>query len=247
MTYGNGAVTTKTYNNRYQMNGLNIGSLKQLAYTRDNTGNITAITDTLNPSTNKSYTYDDLNRLTIATGPYGAISYAYDPVGNRTYETTDTGNTTYNYTANTNKLSSATGEKAFNFSYDNDGNTTHENSRQSIYNYNQRLTRVTENGITESEYAYNGKGQRVKKWVYQGNQCTIFHYDRNGSMITESTGTGTIMAEYVSLNGQPLAKIEGNNIYYYPYGEIHTNSGTDIARHKFTGQIEVTWKSTKDF
>ncbi|MBI5665029.1 MAG: RHS repeat-associated core domain-containing protein [Nitrospirae bacterium] len=26
------------------------------------------------------------------------------------------------------------------------------------------------------------------------------------------------------------------SIYYYPYGETHTNSGPDVARHKFTGQ-----------
>jgi hypothetical protein len=54
---------------------------------------------------------------------------------------TDTGNTTYTYNAN--KLASASGEKIFNFSYDNDGNTTSENNKQYIYNYNQRLTRVT--------------------------------------------------------------------------------------------------------
>ena len=192
MTYGNGVVTTKTYNNRYQLNGLNIGNLKQLAYTRDNAGNITAITDALNPLTNKSYTYDNLYRLTLATGQWGSLTYAYNPVGNRTYETTNTGNTTYAYNAN--KLASASGEKIFNFSYDNDGNTTAENNKQYIYNQNQRLTRVTDTCIVIGEYVYNAKGQRVKKTV--NGQTIIFHYDQNGLLIAESTLTGAITAEY---------------------------------------------------
>jgi len=30
----------------------------------------------------QSFGYDDLNRLTSATGSYGALTYAYDPLGN---------------------------------------------------------------------------------------------------------------------------------------------------------------------
>jgi RHS repeat-associated protein len=215
LTYGNTLQRTVAHDNRYRINSITTGSLQNLTYDHYSNENIHYIIDNLNPSKTKDYTYDSLNRLKIAAGQWGAITYDYDDVGNRTYETTDTGNTTYNYPANTNRLSSATGEKNLNLSYDNNGNTTLENNRQYIYNYNQRLIRVTENGITGSEYVYNGNGQRVKKWVSNGNQCTIFHYDQNGLLIAESTGTGTITAEYVYLNGQPLAKIENNNVYYY--------------------------------
>jgi RHS repeat-associated protein len=229
MTYGNGLVTTKTYNNRYQLNGLNIGNLKQLTYTRDNAGNITAITDTLNPSTNKSYTYDNLYRLTLANGQWGTITYAYNPVGNRTYETTNTGNTTYAYNAN--KLASVSGEKTFSFNYDSNGNTTGENTKQYIYSQNQRLTQVTDTGTVLGEYVYNAKGQRVKKTV--NGQTTVFHYDQNGLMISESLSTGNITAEYVYLNGQPLAKIENNNIFYYHVDHL----GTPMEMTDSTGSI----------
>ncbi len=224
MTLGNGVITTETYDNRYQLNGLNIGTLKQLSYSRDNIGNITAITDTLNPSNTKSYSYDSLNRLTIATGQWGAITYAYDSVGNRTYETTNTGNTTYTYTTNTNKLASVFGEKNLSFSYDNNGNTTGENNRQFIYNQNQRLTQVTDTGTVLGEYIYNGNGQRADKLIPSQNKCTVFHYDQNGLLITESTRTGNIKAEYIYLNGQPLAKIENNNVYYYLNDHLGTPS-----------------------
>jgi RHS repeat-associated protein len=259
MTHGNGVVTTKTYNNRYQLNGLNIGNLKQFAYTRDNAGNITAITDTLNPLTNKSYTYDNLYRLTLANGQWGSLTYAYNPVGNRTYETTSTGNTSYTYTANTNKLASASGEKAFSFSYDNNGNTTTENNKLYIYSQNQRLIEAIQGSNVLADYIYNAKGQRVKKTV--NGQITIFNYDQNGLMISESTSTGTITSEYAYLNGQPLAKIENNNIYYYhndhlgtpvlmtngsgntvwqgefkPFGEPMTVTGSITNNLRFPGQ-----------
>ena len=163
MTQGNGVVTTRTYDNRYHLNALNAGSLRQLSYTRDSVGNITAITDNLDPAKNKSYTYDNLYRLTAATGPWGGLTYVYDPVGNRTNETTDTGSTAYSYTANTNKLSSASGEKTLSFNYDADGNTTIENSKQFIYNQNQRLIQAVEGANVLGEYVYNGNGQRVNK------------------------------------------------------------------------------------
>ena len=126
MTQGNGIITTKTYNNRYQLSGLSVGTLKSLSYARDNTGNITAITDILEPAKSKTYIYDNLYRLTDATGPWGTLGYDYDSVGNRTDETTDSGTTAYSYTPNTNKLDITTGEKALDFTYDNNGNTVSE-------------------------------------------------------------------------------------------------------------------------
>ncbi|MBI4709984.1 MAG: hypothetical protein HY759_02615, partial [Nitrospirae bacterium] len=80
-----------------------------------------------------------------------------------------------------------------------------DNSRQYIYNQNQRLIKAVESGVTTGEYTYNGNGQRVKKTV--DGQTTIFHYDRQGMLIAESTNTGTITNEYVYLNDEPLAKI----------------------------------------
>ncbi len=240
MTYGNGITTTRTYDNNNRLNSLNVGTLKQLSYSRDNTGNITVITDVLNPANNKSYTYDALSRLTLANGQWGAITYAYDPTGNRTYETTDTGSTTYNYTINTNKLSSSAGEKTFTFNYDNNGNTIFELGgvtpplqRNYVYNQNQRMIQAVEGTDTIGEYVYNGNGQRVKKYTNNGTQCRIFHYDKNGMLIAESSSSGTIKAEYIYINGQPLAKIEGDDIYYYHNDHL----GTPMLMTNSSGQV----------
>jgi RHS repeat-associated protein len=138
-------------------------------------------------------------------------------------ETTDTGSTAYSYTLNTNKLSSTSGEKTRSFNYDADGNTTVENSKQFIYNQNQRLIQAVEGSNVLGEYVYNGNGQRVKKYTENGTKCTVYHYDKNGLLAAESSSSGTIKAEYIYLNGQPLAKIEGNNIYYYHNDHLGTS------------------------
>jgi uncharacterized protein RhaS with RHS repeats len=120
-------------------------------------------------------------------------------------------------------LASATGEKTLSFNYDSDGNTTSENSKQFVYNQNQRLIQAVEGANVLGEYVYNGNGQRVKKYTENGTKCTVFHYDQNGLLIAESSSSGTIKAEYVYLNGQPLVKIENNNIYYYHNDHLGTS------------------------
>ncbi len=236
VTYGNGLQRNTGYDNRYRINSITTGGVQNLSYNYFDNSNISGITDNLTPSKNKSYTYDPLNRLTIANGQWGAITYAYDSVGNRTYETTDTGNTTYSYNTNTNKLASTSGEKVFSFNFDNNGNTAGENTRQYIYNQNQRMIKAMEGTTVLGEYIYNGKGQRSEKWIPSQNKCTIFHYNQNGLLISESTSAGNIKAEYVYLNGQPLAKIENNNIYYYHDDHL----GTPMMMTNESGQTVWT-------
>jgi RHS repeat-associated protein len=80
-------------------------------------------------------------------------------------------------------------------------------------------------------------------------------------LITESSSSGTVKAEYIYLNGQPLAKIEGNDVYYYhndhlgtsmmmtdssaatvwegeymPFGESYSVTGTVTNNLRFPGQ-----------
>lgn len=261
MTYGNGIVTARTYDNRYRLSGLTAGTLKNLTYTSDNIGNITDVIDTLDPAKNKSYTYDATQSLVQAAGPWGTLSFGYGLSGNRISETTDTGSTVYSYAVNTNKLTSATGEKAISFSYDNNGNTIVEDTKQYIYNQNQRLTQVVEAGNVLGEYVYDGQGRRVSKTTQNGSQTVIYHYSKHGLLISESTPSGTITAEYVYLNGNPLAKIEGSDVYYYhndhlgtpmlmtdetqsivwqgehlPFGKEHSVTGSITNNLRFPGQ-----------
>ena len=116
------------------------------------------------------------------------------------------------------------------FGYDNNGNATTEGARQYIYSQNQRLIQVND-GATTAVYTYNGNGQRVKKIV--NGQTTVFHYNLGGQIIAESNSAGSVTAEFVYLNGNPLAKIEGTCSLLLPYGPFrYATKMTDA-----TGQV----------
>jgi RHS repeat-associated protein len=227
INYGNGLVGTIGYDNKYRTSSITVGTVMNLGYAGyDNNGNITAITNNIDTSKNKSFTYDNLDRLATATstGIWGTLGWTYDGVGNRQAENSNS----YTYTTGSNKLSSANG---LSYGFDNNGNTTAEGARLFTYNQNQRLIRVVDGGVTKGEYTYNGNGQRVKKIV--DGVTTVFHYSLNGQIIAESDNTGTITAEYVYLNGQPLAKIERANTYYYHNDHL----GTPQKLTDSTGQV----------
>jgi RHS repeat-associated protein len=212
LTYGNGIAGTIGYDNQYRITGITVGTVMKLTYADDANGNITGITNNLDATKNKSFGYDALDRLTSGTGSWGSLSWTYDGVGNRLTENSNS----YTYTAGTNKLSSANG---LSYGFDNNGNTTSENARIYTYNQNQRLIQVVDGAMTAG-YTYNGNGQRVKKIV--NGVTTIFHYSLGGQIVAESSSSGTITAEYVYLNGNPLAKIEGTLVYYYHNDHLGT-------------------------
>ena len=90
---------------------------------------------------------------------------------------------------------------------------------------------MIDGGVTKGEYTYNGNGQRTKKTV--SGTTTVFHYSQSGQIIAESNGSGTIIAEYVYLNSQPLAKIEQTNVYYY----VNDHLGTPQKLTDGTGMV----------
>ncbi len=197
VTYGNGLAGSIGYDNQYRVTGITAAGVMNLSYPAyDNNGNIQAIQDQLDSTKNRSFTCDALDRLDIATGSWGSLDWAYDGVGNRLTENS----IVYTYYSGTNKLSGAGG---ISFNYDNNGNTTTETTRSYTYNQNQRLIQAVSGGTT-ANYTYNGNGQRAKKVV--GGTTTIFHYSLSGQIIAESNSAGTITAEYVYLNRQPLAR-----------------------------------------
>jgi YD repeat-containing protein len=73
LTYGNGTLLNNAFDQQYRLSGMTAGSIQDLGYTLDQAGNITAITDNLEPGKSQTFGYDDLYRLTSATGIYGAI------------------------------------------------------------------------------------------------------------------------------------------------------------------------------
>jgi YD repeat-containing protein len=71
----------QAYDSRFRLTGINAGTLMNRDYAFDPVGNVTRITDGLDPTRSLSFGYDDHYRLTSATGVYGTINYTYDEVG----------------------------------------------------------------------------------------------------------------------------------------------------------------------
>ena len=231
INFGNGKTSSITYDTQYRLSTLVTGT-QSLTYGYDYNGNITSI------APGKTYSYDSLDRLWTASVPLGSFTWTYDGVGNRLTENSNT----YTYGPNTNKLASANG---ISFGYDSNGNTTSQASRIYTYNQNQRLIQVADGAMT-AIYTYNGNGQRVKKIV--NGVTTIYHYSLNGQIIAESNSAGAITAEYVYLNSQPLAKMEGASTYYYHNDHLGTpqkmtdSTGTIVwaADYKPFGEATIT-------
>ena len=130
-----------------------------------------------------------------------------------------------------------------------------------LYDSTDRLAEVKNGAATVAAYLHNAQGQRVAKTV--GAAVTHYIYDLGGNLIAEADGgTGGASAEYVALEGKPLAWIATGAIYwvhgdhlgtpqvltdaagaavwdatYRPFGEA-TVSGAPTFNLRFPGQYE---------
>jgi len=207
LTFGNGLSDVRQFDLQYRLTDKTAGTAQNLDYSYAPAGNITAITDHQDPSQSKTFSYDQLYRLTSAEGPYGKITYRYDDVGNRLKRIENDQIDDYFYIGGTNRLREIVGANPVSFDYDPNGNTITMGNRTLAYNQNNRLNSVTEDGETLGEYVYNGNGQRIKKTTADG--VVIFHYDQFGNIIGESAIDGTFTANYIYLDGQRIAAVAG--------------------------------------
>ena len=262
MNAGSGGTVANTFDQSGRLIVANQGQPKEQTYTYDANGNLTSIKAPAIPWHNRTFTYDALNRLTGAEGPYGTVDYTYDGVGNRLTKLMNAQPETYGYIMGTNLLQDVTNTETVTYSYDANGNITGMGDKILIYNQNNRLIRVEENGDILGEYIYNGLGQRVIKEV--DGVTTVFHYDFNGNIVGESDSSGTFTAEYLYrgkgrvgkvnvdtgtmsyyLNdrlGKPLLMTDETNTViwegvYKPFGEADVNPNSSVVNNfRFPGQ-----------
>ncbi|ACM22010.1 RHS repeat protein [Geotalea daltonii FRC-32] len=225
VTYGNGIIRTIGYDNQYRIVSIATATLQSLTYGFDANSNITSITNTLDNNKNKTYSYDALNRLKTAAGPWGNLSWTYDGVGNRLTQVDGTATTSYNYQPGSNRLTGITDANTNSLNYDANGNSIADNATTYTYNQNQRLIRAA--ATQTGDYVYNASGERVKKTTV--GTTIHFIYDRAGSLLVENASDG--LTEYVYLNGEPVAKINATGTNY-----IHTDHlGTPLIMSDASG------------
>jgi RHS repeat-associated protein len=181
----------------------------------DGAGNIKILADTKNNITH-NYTYDHLNRLTLANG-VGTNSYTqsyqYDRIGNIIYKS-DVGTYNYTYSSRPHAVNSTTGLINITLQYDANGNMTRRASGgitlDITYDYDNKPNLIKKNSINHVQFTYDGNGQRVKKYNYATGQSVLYF----GDLYEIRSGADTI---HIFAGSSRVASVfrDGTTQFYY--------------------------------
>ena len=229
-TFGNGVSLTRLYDQDYRLTNIDSASgstaIQNLTYGYDTASNITSISDAVTTGRSQTFSYDDLNRLTSASGVYGSLSFTYDGVGNRSTRVASGTTDSYVYPSSSNQLSSVTtGSNVRTLTHGASGSVT-EDVRDAAddytYTYNNagRLSGTSRNGSAVGAYLYNALEQRVAKTV--AGATTQFLYDSAGHLIEEADASGNALREYIWLDDMPIAMVDHSGsspVLYYIHAD----------------------------
>lgn len=186
---------------RYWPRTLSAGALSLAYDNHDGVGNVGTIGDSRSGYA-QALGYDNLDRLTSASGSYGSLTYAYNAHGNRQ----TAGGVTYSTSPTTLRLLS---QNSTSFGYDNSGNTTTAGSNTFTYTTDQQLDTATVGGVT-STYGYDGDGWRATR--SRAGQVSDYLRGPDGQLLSEvqSPGTSTVVVrDYIYAGSQLLAVTGG--------------------------------------
>jgi len=238
-TYSNALASNLTYTTRNLTKDIDVSaSVLDLVFAYDTRGNMTSLKNNLDPTKSQTFAYDKLNRLTTFNGPWGTGSFTYDSKGNRLTKVVAGVATNYTYTNN--RLTSTTGGEPFSFTYNANGDATYMKDAGVEYGlqYNRLHNLISFDyygGAALAEFSYDGDGMRVTK-TSSGNTI-VYHYDKDGRVISETDSSGNTIREYIYANGKLVAKIEPTAKYFY-----HVDAaGTPLAMTDAGGS--VVWRA----
>ncbi|MGX5730800.1 RHS repeat-associated core domain-containing protein [Pseudoxanthomonas beigongshangi] len=216
-TYGNGRTLSRTLDQDYRpltVEDPNTGGLS-LGFGYDAVGNLTQL-GTAQGMANPviRFGYDALGRLTRAEdGPTQAAIdvYAYDATGNRTAHTTAAGTSAYTYLTTSHRLTEVAGVPR---TYDAVGNTTAIGGARSFaYNDANRMSGVQQSGVTTRQYAYNGRGEQVRRYLGGTNTYTV--YDEAGHWLGDYDDTGAPVQQALWMDDLPVGLLaNGQQLHY---------------------------------
>jgi RHS repeat-associated protein len=215
LTFGNGVAGMRIFDLDYRITNLaDAGSsaIQNLSYSYDAANSVSSIADGVTPAATQRFVYDALNRLTSATGGYGNLGYTYDSVDNRLTQSLGGSPATYTYAARSNQLASVSaGGAKQTIGYTKTGSiNSFDPAAGTItslaYNQAGRLATVTAGTNPIAQYTYNAFGQRLVK-VGAATATTLYQYDRSGHLIEESDSQGNPQADYIYLDGLPVATL----------------------------------------
>lgn len=229
MEYGNGQVLEQSLSSRGWLQRTythGATSTVDLAYTYDAIGNPTGILNAVDSTYNRALTYDQMDRLTAASGSWGSASFAYDANGNLTGKTVGASVDTFDHSGmRLDSVSQPYRGETRSMSYDARGNLGTEDTvdaflsprgqRRFSYddaNHLRGASRTTwQGGMQSSEsftYGYDGAGFRVAATSSAGT--TRFVYGSDQRLLGEYTGAATYGKEYIYVGAQRVASAKTN-------------------------------------
>jgi RHS repeat-associated protein len=228
-----GQVQTRSHNLDGQVVAYSAGGQTwQLTY--DSAGRLTRIADSTNPVLAADYSYDALNRLTRAVLPNTAYAYAYDANGNRKQSTIGGQVQSLSIDPASNRLLALAGSPPIAYTYDLAGNRSTDGQTHYTYDAAGRLVQATSaNGTTR--YQVNALNQRTRKTGPLGD--TTYLHDRQGHLLAETDNQGRIQREYVWLDDQLLAILDGEPSATQIYAVHPDPLGTPRAVTDPTGKL----------
>lgn len=188
--------------------------------------------------------YDAAGRLAALTAPHHAFRATFDATGNPLEAVRDGVLTRYEIDPLSNRIlaerSAAAKDRAgrVTYRYDAAGSVVERGRDRFEYDSEAPPIRFYRDGVLVAEYRYNAFGERIKKIVHapDGERVTYFFHD--GAQLTaEADAAGTITAQYVWLDAQPIAKLEGKAVY-----AIHADQrGAPLAATD--AQRRIVWRA----
>lgn len=198
-------------------------------YSYDANANVTAIADQQEGVTHRSLAYDGLDRLTGASGMWGAGAYGYDPLDN--LRTSSVGGRSMVAGVDAaNRLSNVVlNGVAVDYVYGASGNLQRRGSQSFAFDIGNRL----QSAVGLASYAYDGHGRRT--WIAYANGRTRQQvYGQAGKLLfTVDSALGS--TSHVYLGDRLIA--ETNTLSGRSF--VHTDAlGSPVARTAAGGQLQ---------
>lgn len=207
-TYGNGIQTTVALTSRNWPGSLvaKNGTLFNATYGYDEAGNLTSVNDSADTTFNRSLSYDPLDRLTGANGPWGTGIISYDVRGNILSQSLGAVGLNYSYDSASQRLTGVNGSSTYALQYDVYGNVASNGSTSFAYDDASNMRCAKCGGPDQIQYDYDGGGQRVHLKKANGGE-TFFVHGRDGQLLWEES-PGSSRKEYIYFNGKAVATKE---------------------------------------
>ena len=123
------------------------------------------------------------------------------------------------------------------YTYDANGNTATKTGGWTYsYDYENRLTKVTQSGATKQQDSYDGDGNRVKQ-VAGSTTNTYFYQGLNILYEKNVTGSTTTVTKHFYAGGVQVAKMVGSSVYY-----LHQDA-LGNTRLETTSTVAIKFKS----